>query len=206
MNNCLVKKLKGVIADSSLPKLNDLVLSIVAGTGDFKIKVNNRNVVSDTVRLTNGLTFDGGGTEVAYVTNTVLAVDAGVGNMYYPDTNGVTLITADDSGDKTRLASNIDDWYLPSLSQVNFPGCSNLTGDISSFGVSSAFTSANLYETKIYGSIEGLVEKLRQAGKTTGTIWLALGGTTNVTFQGTKVTSGTTYAYTWDAQGNITRS
>lgn len=205
MNDCLVKKLKDVIADSSLPKFSDLVLNIVNGTSDFKIKVNNPNTVSDTVRLTNGLIFDGGGSEVAYTTDTVLSVDPGAGNMYYPDCNGITNIILNDAGDKSRLASNIEDWYLPSLVTFQAPGGTGLTGDISAFGVSPALISIKIYETHITGSVEGLINKLRQLpGKTTGYIMLTLGGSTNVTFQGQKVTSNAERAYSWDAQGNIT--
>lgn len=205
MNDCLVKKLKGVIADSSAPKFGDLVLNIVNGTSDFKIKVNNPNTVSDTVRLTNGLIFDGGGSEVDYTTDTILSVDPGAGNMYYPDSNGITDIILDDAGDKSRLVSNIEDWYLPSLVKFQAPGGIGLTGDISAFGVSDMLLYLRIYQTNITGSVEGLINKLRQLpGKTTGNIMLTLGSTTNVTFQGQRVTSNAELNYRWDAQGNIT--
>ena len=82
-----------------------------------------------------------------------------------------------------------------------------LTGNVNSIGSHTNFTTLNLANTVVEGSIEGIVANEIAAGKTTGSITVNCSDN-KITFEGIKIGSQgqISSVFTWDAQGNITRS
>lgn len=87
------------------------------------------------------------------------------------------------------------------LVSIKIPNA-NIYGDISNFGKSVNLDSFIANNTKITGTVESLVAKLVENGKTTGTIKEFSVSNTNVTYKGNAIQG--TKIVTWNGVDNIT--
>lgn len=204
MGNCLKTQLKDVVSDNSITRYGELRVQILQGSGEFAFKIRALGIPStEKLRTTGNITFSDDTTEKSFVDDTVYRIKGTSGLLFLPMKYRFWQIQYQNDGNKERGAFTTEDVQYCTLSSINIPGAINVTGDIKYLGKYTDLTQAYLYETGITGSIEGLVAMFQASGKTTGSITMTLGGTTNVTYQNVRVTSNASKTYTWDSEGNI---
>lgn len=225
---CLVTKLQGVIKDDNLLKLGEIRFKLNEGTVQSlayaTTKGTTLNLISGDATMVNTTTGETLSFPIRINTDLFrykLTVGKGgatisISDKYEFSTLGslFSLVVPTNVADVSYLTnavnfnggSNATSGLIGDIADIK--GCDNVVeffwknplcvGDIAELSKFKRMTTANLKGGNVVGTIESLVERYRELGKTSGTINFLDGIPSGVTYQGESIADGTK-VLTWDA-------
>ena len=203
MKNCLVTSLMGTFENDSNHYFDKLCFPIAPTTAGKPVVLSTTSGGGLTFKL-EGLTFDGGATEVSIADNKYLLtnINTGEGKLYILKPQNVKVWSWTVAANDTKTYFDLSDFYLcPNIEDIQG---AFMKGDLLELGYCTKLTNVALHQSgNVTGELKDFADKQLENGRSSGTCTVKCNG--NITLNGVVVGNAVTKTITF-SNGSYTIS